>query len=139
MRRSGGRLEPRSKVWLELNGQAVFGDGKARMLRTIEQTGSLTSAARMLGMSYRGLWERLGRMEKRLGVKLVSRRTGGPGGGGSHLTPQGHQLLEEYERFRDGINRFVDERFDRVFSRATTRKYPPRTPPRRQRRSRTGS
>ncbi|GAF99801.1 unnamed protein product, partial [marine sediment metagenome] len=76
------KLKPKSKVWIELGGEPVFGDGKARLLRCIEKTGSLTEAAEALGMSYRGLWGRLGQMERRLGVKLVTRKAGGRGGGG---------------------------------------------------------
>ena len=88
-RRRRPTLKPKSKVWLELAGRPVFGDGKARMLETIERAGSLTAAAGELGMSYRGLWGRLREMERRLGMTLVSRRTGGAGGGGAELTDDG--------------------------------------------------
>ncbi len=111
------KLKPKSKVWFELGGEPVFGDGKARLLRCIEKTGSLTEAAEALGMSYRGLWGRLGQMERRLGVKLVARKAGGRGGGGSQLTPTGRKLVEQYEQFRKGINAVVDKRFEKIFSR----------------------
>ncbi len=110
------KLKAKSKVWLELGGQAVFGDGKARILERIDRTGSLTAAARSLGMSYRRLWGRLGEMERRLGVKLVSRRAGGTGGGGASLTQEGRKLLKNYLCFRDGLNTLVDERFEKIFT-----------------------
>ena len=105
----------RSKVWLELNGEPVFGDGKARMLETIERTGSLSAAAEHLSMSYRALWGRLRTMERRLGMTLVARQAGGPGGGGSQLTDDARQLLARYRRFRRRIDKIVDDRFDAAF------------------------
>ncbi|HUS48359.1 MAG TPA: LysR family transcriptional regulator [Phycisphaerae bacterium] len=111
------KLKAKSKVWLELAGRPVFGDGKAALLEQVDRTGSLKGAAAELGMSYRGLWGRLRQMERRLGVKLVERRVGGPAGGGSRLTPQGRRLLGRYQRFREGINAVVDARFRTVFER----------------------
>jgi len=80
------RLRPHLKVWLEAGGKPVFGDGKLTWLEVIAETGSLRQAAADLGMSYRGLWHRLRVMEERFGARLVTRRTGGPGGGGMTLT-----------------------------------------------------
>lgn len=111
------KLKAKSKIWLELGGRAVFGDGKCRLLEQIDQAGSLKAAAKALRMSYRGLWGRLREMERRLGVKLVTRRTGGAGGGGSQLTPEAHKLLQRYRRFREGVNAMVDSRFEEVFGR----------------------
>jgi len=112
------RLKPKSKVWLEVGGLPVFGDGKARLLEQIDRAGSLKAAARALGMSYRGLWGRVGEMERRLGVKLLARTAGGAGGGGSELTGAARQLLGRYRRFRKGINAIVDARFREVFRRS---------------------
>ena len=113
--KKGRKLNAKSKVWLELDGRSVFGDGKARLLETIDETGSLKAAAQALGMSYRGLWERLREMERRLGTKLVVRQAGGAGGGGTRLTGEARELLDKYHRFRDGINAIVDARFEEVF------------------------
>ena len=74
IKRSG--LQARSKVWLERRGRPVFGDGKAELLEQVERTGSLSAAAKAMGMSYRSLWGRLRGMERGLGVRLVARRTG---------------------------------------------------------------
>ena len=115
MTKRRGRLCSKSKVWLERDDRPVFGDGKAHLLEKIEETGSLASAAKSLGMSYRGLWGRLAEMEKRLGMKLIERRSGGIHGGGSQLTRRGRDLLERYHCFRKGIDEYVDRRFARAF------------------------
>ena len=106
------RLTPCVKVWLEAGGRPVFGDGKLTWLELIAETGSLREAARRLGMSYRGLWGRLRTMEERLGIRLVTRRTGGAGGGGMALTENGKALVTDYRRFRRGIDAHVARRFE---------------------------
>jgi len=111
------RLRPKSKVWLELGGRPVFGDGKAELLEEVGNSGSLTAAAAALGMSYRGLWQRLRDMESRLGVELVARQAGGRGGGGAQLTENARTLLRRYRAFRRGINGMVDARFRKIFGR----------------------
>ena len=52
-------LRVRSKVWLEVDGQAFLGDGRYRMLVAIERYGSINAAARELGISYRKIWAQL--------------------------------------------------------------------------------
>ena len=113
--RTLGKLAPRSKVWLELDGRPVFGDGKLTWLELIERTGSLRAAAEALGMSYRGLWGRLREMERRLGIPLVARKVGGHGGGGTQLTAAAGDLVRRYRRFRKGLNELVDRRFRAAF------------------------
>ena len=61
----------RLKVWFEVDGEYVFGDGRAELLRLIEQSGSIKKAASNLRMSYRHAWGQIRKMEDRLGTKLV--------------------------------------------------------------------
>jgi len=109
------RLKVKSKVWVELDGQPVFGDGKARLLQALAETGSIRGAAERLGMSYRAAWGRLREMERRLGQPVVARRAGGLGGGGSELTDFGKEMLRRYLEFRQGLNEVVDRRFRKAF------------------------
>lgn len=111
------RLRVRSKVWLELDGVPVFGDGKADLLRRIEQYGTLRGAARMMSLSYRAAWGRLREMEKRMGVALVNRHPGGAHGGRAQLTDAGRELLRAYDRFRQGLETIIEKRFARRFAR----------------------
>ncbi|MBE3098061.1 MAG: LysR family transcriptional regulator [Planctomycetes bacterium] len=104
-------MRPRIKVWIEVGGRPVFGDGKLRWLERIDETGSLRAAAKALAMSYRGLWGRLRAAEQRLGFRLIARRTGGAGGGGVELTEEGRALVALYRRFRQGLDEWVAERF----------------------------
>ena len=74
-----------------------FGPGPMRLLRGVEEGGSLHQAAEAMGMSYSKAWTLLRKLEKEWGFTLLDRQSGGPKGGGSVLTPEGRDLLERYE------------------------------------------
>jgi len=84
------------RVWVEVNGVHVIGPGGYEILKAINELGSISGAARKLGMSYRFVWNYIDRMEKTLGVKLVEAWKGGRGRGGAKLTPEGQLLLQYY-------------------------------------------
>jgi len=90
-------LRPKLSLWLETrSGEPAFGKGRMLILDAIDAHGSLSAAARALGMSYRGLWARLRRTERRLGYRLVVSHPGAGRDSGSALTPKGRQILERY-------------------------------------------
>jgi molybdate transport system regulatory protein len=84
------------RLWLERDGELVFGPGGFELLRRVEQMGSLNQAAKSMAMSYSKAWRVVRDVEERLGVSLFERRIGGPGGGGSSLTDEARSLLARY-------------------------------------------
>ena len=107
----GALLQVRSKIWLEIDGEPVFGHGREELLRLIRKTGSINAAAKEMGIPYRKAWTYIDAMEKRLGVPLVNRLKGGTGGGESTLTPQAVTLLEKFDLLRRGFNETVNRKF----------------------------
>ena len=110
-------MKVRTKVWLEKDGELVFGSGKARILRAVEQTGSLNAAAVELGMSYRHVWSSIRAAEERLGRPLLIRSKGGPGGGGAVLTPEAKRLMERLTVLSNETRALADKRFKELFRR----------------------
>ncbi len=108
-------MEVRSKIWIEVDGKSVFGDGRIHLLETVAEIGSINKAAKELNMSYRHAWSEIRLMEERLGIKLIITQVGGRGGGCTKLTPEGKMFLIKYHRFREGINESVNKRFRKVF------------------------
>mgnify|MGYP001167360246 CR=1 FL=1 len=105
----------RSKVWIEDGeGHVVFGLGRLKILKTIEQTGSIQAAAKELKMSYRGVWGKVRATEERLGQPLLIRNIGGSSGGGSQLTPFARQLIERFYDLNREIAEYADEHFERL-------------------------
>ena len=104
-------LSARIKLWLERDGSAFFGDGRAALLEAINETGSLSQAAKSMKMSYRTAWENINQMETALGRQLVLRQTGGSRGGGCTLTDHAHALLAAYAEFRESLETAKDQLF----------------------------
>lgn len=83
-----------------------------RLLAAIAATGSITKAAREVGMSYKGAWELIERANNLSPELLVDSATGGRAGGGTQLTTAGQELLnlfirlqEEHRAFLERLNR----------------------------------
>ena len=81
--------------------EKFFGEGPARLLRGIAETGSLRSAAMSMDMAYTKALKLIRNAENALGFALIRRATGGKDGGGSCLTPEGKEWLQRYEAYRD--------------------------------------
>ncbi|WP_229709976.1 winged helix-turn-helix domain-containing protein [Vulcanisaeta souniana] len=99
----------RFRVWVEVGGRHVIGPGGYEILKAIDEVGSISGAARKLGMSYRFIWNYIDRMEKMLGVKLVDAWKGGRGRGGAKLTPEGQALLQYYEEILKEMNEIANK------------------------------
>lgn len=95
-------MKPVTKITLtDDNGIKFFGEGPCRLLRCVEKTCSLRAAAMEMEMAYSKASKLLKQAESTLGFLLTTRSTGGKDGGGSILTPEGKQLLRQYEAYRD--------------------------------------
>jgi molybdate transport system regulatory protein len=105
----------RSKIWIEVDGEPVFGRGRRFLLEAIDTYGSINQAARKVDISFRKAWSHIKAMEKRLGVKLVERQTGGKNGGGALLTDDAREFIKKYEEMEKGIQEYVDDRFKMIF------------------------
>jgi molybdate transport system regulatory protein len=76
----------------------AIGPGKISLLEAIARTGSITAAARALGMSYRRAWLLADTMNRCFTAPLVAAAAGGPGGGGTRLTALGNEVVQTYRR-----------------------------------------
>jgi len=85
------------KIWLEVDGTKVFGDGPCDILRRVDRTGSLRQAAAEINMSYSQAWRLIRFPEKRIGFPLLIKKAGGERGGGSMLTDQARELIHSYQ------------------------------------------
>ena len=100
---------PKVKLWfVDENGEAVFGEGLAKLLEAVEKCGSLSVASDHLGMSYRYALHRVSLAERRLGFELIRRRGGGVAGGASELTTYGKKMLVKYRKIEKEIEKFLE-------------------------------
>ena len=91
-------------------GEAVFGNGLAKLLEEIEKHNSILEAAEHLGMSYRYALHRITLAEDRLGQLLVTRMRGGAkGGGSSKVTDYGKDLVKRYRNAQNGVDSALEK------------------------------
>ncbi|HEX6534708.1 MAG TPA: LysR family transcriptional regulator [Gemmatimonadaceae bacterium] len=109
-----GRVHARAVLLLTENGDKVIGPRFIRLLRLIDEHGSLRAAARELGLGYRHAIAWLQRAEALLEHTLVARRAGGPAGGGAALTTRGRAVIDAYDAAAAEIANVL-ERTERSF------------------------
>lgn len=80
-------------LWLQRDGRALGGADRVALLEAIGAHGSMTQAARAVGISYKTAWERVQGMNNVAAQPLVARSAGGAGGGGTTLTPYALELI----------------------------------------------
>ena len=88
--------KPNPRLRILLGRSIAIGPGKAELLRLIESTGSISAAAREMGMSYRRAWTLVETMNTAFREPVVTAATGGKGGGGASVTDFGREALKRY-------------------------------------------
>ena len=107
------QLNLRSSYWIvDEDGNIIIGRGRAQILENIERTGSINQAAKVMKMSYKGVWSKIKATEKHLKQSIVhaDRKKG------SRLTCQGKALLIKYRRLEKECMASDDEIFSRIFN-----------------------
>lgn len=104
-----------SKIWLEKNGEKIFGKGPVALLLKVDELGSLRKAAFALDMSYTKAWRLITQLEAALDTPILDKRIGGAKGGSSKLTPEAKSLIERYARMEAEIDQAVAVIFKKYF------------------------
>lgn len=102
-------FELHGSVWMTVGDQNFGGHGRIALLLAIAEHGSITQAARALGMSYKAAWDAIDTMNNLAGEPLVQRQAGGKGGGGTRLTRRGEQLVANFRIIEREHRRFIDQ------------------------------
>lgn len=104
---SGPGGGPGIRIRVQLGDWPLFGPGKAALLAAIEEAGSISGAARLLGMSYRRAWDLVDSMNRNFREPLVHASPGGRGVGGARVTPLGRDALAAYREVEADARRAV--------------------------------
>jgi molybdate transport system regulatory protein len=79
----------------------AMGPGKAELVEQIATTGSISAAARAMGMSYRRAWQLVEALNRDFRQPLVTTATGGTRGGGARVTPFGRKVVAEFRAMEE--------------------------------------
>lgn len=93
-----GGYQARGRFWIQGPEGTWLGYGRVVLLERIARTGSISAAARSMSMSYRHAWELVDSMNRQSPRPLVTKATGGRGGGGARLTADGHRAIALFWR-----------------------------------------
>lgn len=104
-------ITPKVRFRVDFGDEEAVGPGKIALLEHIDDSGSLSQAARDLEMSYRRAWQLLESLNAAFREKVAETSKGGRGGGGAILTPFGHELIETYRAFERDIQARAQRRF----------------------------
>ncbi len=96
MARSRKSRTPRPQVRILFGSVYPLGPGKASLIEAVGRTGSISAAARELGMSYRRAWQLIDATNRCFRRPLVETAAGGRGGGGATVTPFGREVLDRF-------------------------------------------
>jgi molybdenum ABC transporter molybdate-binding protein len=91
------------RLWLERAGRSVIGPEQLQLLEAIDRCGSISAAARAVGVPYRRAWELVQGMNAAAGQALVTTATGGVEGGGARLTPLGRWAMAGCRRLQENL------------------------------------
>lgn len=101
---------------LDSQGDKVFGPGPYELLSKIAETGSLSSAAREMNMSYTKAMRIVQQAERACAHKLTERSIGGEGGGSSQLTDYGKAYIRCYHLWAESVSKTANSLYDLSFA-----------------------
>ncbi|MGA8147992.1 MAG: TOBE domain-containing protein [Gallionellaceae bacterium] len=94
-------------IWMGRDEDAQISDIRISLLEKIRETGSITQAAKVVGISYKTAWDAVDAMQNISGQSLVESLSGGKGGGGTRLTEAGQNLVQTYRMIQKEHQHFL--------------------------------
>jgi molybdate transport system regulatory protein len=98
----------KSRIWIENEDNVLIGEGRVSLLKAIEETGSLSKAAKSLNLSYKKAWRLMDSVNKSAKQPVTINSIGGKGGGGTILTDYGKSLITAFDTINKNCWNFLD-------------------------------
>lgn len=94
------------RLWMEGN-ERFMGIGRLELLTHIQALGSISKAAQAMNMSYKRAWDLVSSMNAQARSPLVLTQAGGKQGGGTEVTPEGQQMIQEFGALQERFQAFL--------------------------------
>jgi molybdate transport system regulatory protein len=102
-------LKAHAFLWIETPMGRFLGKGRIELMEKIIEHGSISKAAKEMGMTYKKAWELINSMNSQSAEPLVRTQTGGGGGGGAVVTEKGHRAITLFKGLRQRLDAFMQE------------------------------
>ncbi len=114
MRRSRKRIEVAGTVSLKKTDTEFLGSDRIALLEKIDEYGSITKAAKAVGISYKTAWDTINAINNLSEKPLFIRTTGGKSGGGTSLTEEGRDVIRTYRIIQEEHEKFLTNLEDKM-------------------------
>lgn len=104
----------KSRIWIESENNVLLGEGRVQLLKAINETGSLSKAAKSINISYKKAWGLLDSINKSAKKPVTINSVGGKGGGGAALTDYGKALILVFEDINKNCWEFLDKQLEKI-------------------------
>jgi len=104
----------KSRIWIESEDNVLLGEGRVHLLKAIQETGSLSKAAKSLNISYKKAWQMLDSVNKSAKKPVTINSVGGKGGGGAELTEYGNSLITAFDEINKNCWDFLDKQLEKI-------------------------
>lgn len=111
---SASPLDEKTRFRVQIKHAVAIGPGKADVLQSVAETGSLAETGRRMGMSYQRVWSLVAAMNKDFVEPLVLKQRGGAAGGGAQLTATGEKVLAVYRAIERDAQKAVSRRLPQL-------------------------
>ena len=110
MKRVSGRSTTglSGSLWFKRADDKFLGGDRISLLEKIDELGSITKAAKAVGISYKNAWDTVNLINNMAEKPLVERLAGGKGGGGTSLTAAGKKIITQYQTIEEEHRKFLD-------------------------------
>jgi molybdate transport system regulatory protein len=100
-------MELEGKVSLCKSDQVFLGEDRIRLLEMIDEHGSITKAAKAVGISYKTAWDTMDAINNLSEKPLFVRMAGGKAGGGTRLTDEGQEVIRKFRVIQEEHDKFL--------------------------------
>ncbi|WP_149241126.1 LysR family transcriptional regulator [Dyadobacter sp. 32] len=103
------KIELHLAHWVFVDDVKFFGKGRLQLLELIQETGSISKAAKEMGMSYKKAWRMVDELNTFGKSPYVIASKGGIHGGGTEVTETGKQVMDAYHRLGEKLQTIIEQ------------------------------
>ena len=102
-------IEVEAQISIKRNGVTFLNPVKIALLKEIVVSGSLSAAAKKVGISYQHAWTMISEVNLNAPQPLVIKQRGGKNGGGAEISEYGLRIMNEYQLINETVVRTISQ------------------------------